>query len=56
MQLDCLPEYTKLIPGVSEAINYLKKERGIKIGTSTGFTKVNFKAANLFFFVSLYAT
>jgi len=40
MQLECLPTYTKLLPGASEAVNYLQKEKGIKIGSTTGFTKV----------------
>lgn len=40
MQLDCLPTYTTLLPGAAEAVNYLQKEKGIKIGSTTGFTKV----------------
>jgi len=40
MQLECLPTYTSLLPGAVEAISYLQKERGIKIGSTTGFTKV----------------
>lgn len=40
MQLECLPTYTTLLPGASEAVNYLQKKKGIKIGSTTGFTKV----------------
>uniref|UniRef100_H2YCL5 Phosphonoacetaldehyde hydrolase n=1 Tax=Ciona savignyi TaxID=51511 RepID=H2YCL5_CIOSA len=40
MQLDVLGKYTSLLPGTVEAIDYLKKTHQIKIGSSTGFTKV----------------
>jgi len=38
MQLDCLREYTALLPGVAETTQKLQAE-GIKIGSSTGFTR-----------------
>jgi phosphonoacetaldehyde hydrolase len=38
MQLDCLRQYTKLLPGVAETIQAFQKQ-GIKIGSSTGFTR-----------------
>ena len=38
MQLDCLREYTTLLPGVAETTRKLQAE-GIKIGSSTGFTR-----------------
>ncbi|MDH3716054.1 MAG: phosphonoacetaldehyde hydrolase, partial [Gammaproteobacteria bacterium] len=39
MQLECLPNYTPLLPGVAEVTQALQKQ-GIKIGVSTGFTRV----------------
>jgi len=39
MQLDCLREYTTLLPGVAETTQKLQKDYGIKIGSSTGFTR-----------------
>uniref|UniRef100_F6YYN7 Phosphonoacetaldehyde hydrolase n=2 Tax=Ciona intestinalis TaxID=7719 RepID=F6YYN7_CIOIN len=39
MQLEVLDQYTTLLPGTADAINYLKNNQ-IKIGSSTGFTKV----------------
>ena len=38
MQLDCLRQYTTLLPGVAEVTQRLQKQ-GIKIGSSTGFTR-----------------
>jgi len=38
-QLACLPKYTTLLPGIKEVCNSLQAE-GIKIGVSTGFTRV----------------
>jgi phosphonoacetaldehyde hydrolase len=38
MQLECLREYTTLLPGVAEVTQKLQKE-GIKIGSSTGFVR-----------------
>lgn len=38
MQLECLREYTALLPGVAETTQRLQA-RGIKIGSSTGFTR-----------------
>jgi len=40
MQLDCLPKYSTLIDGVAETVNKLRNEYDIKIGSTTGFTKV----------------
>ena len=37
-QLACLPQYTKLLPGVAKVIKRLQA-KGIKIGSSTGFTR-----------------
>ena len=37
-QLACLPKYTKLLPGVAKVIKRLQAQ-GIKIGSSTGFTR-----------------
>jgi phosphonoacetaldehyde hydrolase len=39
MQIDCLPEYSPVLDGAVEAVNKLRKS-GIKIGATTGFTKV----------------
>ena len=39
MQLDCLRNYTDLLPGVAEVVQRLQKQ-GIKIGSSTGFVRV----------------
>ena len=38
LQLDCLRKYTDLLPGVAEVISRLQAG-GIKIGSSTGFTR-----------------
>ena len=38
MQLECLRQYTTLLPGVAETTQALQKQ-GIKIGSSTGFTR-----------------
>ena len=38
-QLACLPKYTALLPGIKEVVNGLQAA-GIKIGVSTGFTRV----------------
>jgi phosphonoacetaldehyde hydrolase len=38
LQLDCLRKYATLLPGVAEVTQRLQK-RGIKIGSSTGFTR-----------------
>ncbi len=37
-QLACLPEYTRLLPGVKDVCNRLQAQ-GIKIGASTGFIR-----------------
>ena len=39
MQVECLPTYASLLPRVVEMADELQKERGIKIGVSTGFTR-----------------
>jgi phosphonoacetaldehyde hydrolase len=38
MQLKCLRQYTRLLPGVAEVSRRLQK-KGIKIGSSTGFVR-----------------
>ncbi|MCP5368704.1 MAG: phosphonoacetaldehyde hydrolase [Hyphomicrobiales bacterium] len=38
LQLDCLRQYAGLLPGVAEVTQELRR-RGIKLGSSTGFTK-----------------
>ena len=38
-QLECLPKYTALLPGIKEVVNGLQAD-GLKIGVSTGFTRV----------------
>jgi phosphonoacetaldehyde hydrolase len=38
MQLDCLRQYTALLPGVAEAVQKLQKS-GVKIGSTTGFVR-----------------
>jgi phosphonoacetaldehyde hydrolase len=38
MQLDCLREYTTLLPGVAEVTQKFQKQ-GIKIGSTTGFVR-----------------
>ena len=38
MQLDCLGDYTALLPGVAEVVQRLQKQ-GIKIGSTTGFVR-----------------
>ncbi len=38
LQLDCLRKYTDLLPGVADVISRLQGQ-GIKIGSSTGFTR-----------------
>ena len=39
-QLAVLPKYTDMIPGAVETVNELQKNRGLKIGSTTGFTGV----------------
>jgi len=39
LQLECLPQYVTLLPGVAATISQLQAE-GIKIGSTTGFTRV----------------
>lgn len=38
MQLECLPEYTDLLPGTVDAVNEIK-DMDILIGSTTGFTR-----------------
>lgn len=38
LQLACLPRYTDMIPGAVATVNELQKIRGLKIGSTTGFT------------------
>ncbi|MDE0308300.1 MAG: phosphonoacetaldehyde hydrolase [Acidiferrobacterales bacterium] len=38
MQLDCLPQYTTLLPGVAETTKEIQSD-GIKIGMTTGFVR-----------------
>ena len=38
MQLDCLRQYTAVLPGVAEAVQKLQKS-GVKIGSTTGFVR-----------------
>lgn len=38
MQIECLPQYTALLPGIAAVTQRLQKN-GIKIGTTTGFTR-----------------
>jgi phosphonoacetaldehyde hydrolase len=38
MQLDCLRQYTDLLPGIAEVVQRLQKQ-GIKIGSTTGFVR-----------------
>lgn len=37
-QLAVLPKYTEMIPGAVETVNELQQRRGLKIGSTTGFT------------------
>ena len=39
MQLECLRQYTDLLPGVAETTQRLQNDYGIKIGSSTGFVR-----------------
>lgn len=39
LQLECLRQYTQLLPGVAETVKRLQKEYGIKIGSTTGFLR-----------------
>jgi len=40
MQCECLHKYTTLIPGTVETVDYLRNDLKLKIGSTTGFTKV----------------
>jgi len=39
MQLEVLPKYCPLLPGVANIVNRMKTEYKLKIGVTTGFTK-----------------
>jgi len=39
MQVECLPTYASLLPGVVEMADKLQNDRGVKIGVTTGFTR-----------------
>ncbi len=39
LQLDCLRQYTTLLPGTAETIQKLKQAYGIKVGSTTGFLR-----------------
>ncbi len=39
LQLECLQQYTTLLPGVAETTQRLQRDYGIKIGSSTGFMR-----------------
>ncbi len=39
MQLECLRQYTGLLPGVAETSQRLQKDYGVKLGSSTGFVR-----------------
>jgi phosphonoacetaldehyde hydrolase len=38
-QVECLPRYAKLLPGVAEMAQSLRADHDIRIGVSTGFTR-----------------
>ncbi len=38
-QVECLPEYATLLPGVVEMASALQKDYGVKIGVTTGFMR-----------------
>jgi len=40
MQLACLKQYATLIPGAADTVKKLRDEHNLKIGSTTGFTKV----------------
>lgn len=40
MQLECLPQYTSLLPGAAEAVRVLQSDFKLSIGSTTGFTRV----------------
>jgi len=40
MQLACLKKYAGLLPETNSAVNTMRKEFGVKIGHTTGFSKV----------------
>jgi len=39
MQIDCLAEYSEILPNVKETIDILRNEHNVKIGLTTGFTR-----------------
>ena len=38
-QIECLPEYSQIIPGTRDAVNRLRNNLKLKIGVTTGFTR-----------------
>lgn len=40
MQVECLPQYTSLLPGAAEATQYMQNSLNLKLGSTTGFTRV----------------
>ena len=38
-QVDCLPQYTDLLPGIADVTQQMQKD-GLKLGVSTGFTRI----------------
>jgi len=40
VEVESLPNYTALLPGIAESLRYLQKECGVKVGCTTGFMKV----------------
>ena len=39
IQMGCLAEYAELLPETAETVDLLRKQFGVKIGSTTGFTK-----------------
>ncbi len=39
-QVKCLPKYASLLPGAEEATQYMQKNLKMKLGSTTGFTRV----------------
>ena len=39
LQIECLPEYTKLITGTRNTVSHLRNNQNLKIGMTTGFTR-----------------
>jgi phosphonoacetaldehyde hydrolase len=39
-QVECLPKYVSLLPGAAEATQYMQNTLNMKLGSTTGFTRV----------------